>query len=258
MTATTAVRGRQGQAQGRLLRFRLDPAPGGAALAIAAGAAETLEAVEDQVEPPGELDGVVVPGLGELRRDLDEVRVVLEAGDGRRSCAARLRRRCRGSRSPCRVPAGRSRRCRRPGANRRGSPSSKEKPACAGSPSPRRGCAGSPARDGATPSSRSPSCGASAPPASRSPGGASRSASRGLRRELDLAEDDVDHAVEELVLVGDVLVERHRHDAELLREAAHAERLRARPRRRARRRLRSTRALLSGSRVAVFCFRHRP
>ena len=43
-------------------------------------------------------------------------------------------------------------------------------------------------------------------------------------RELDLAEDDVDHAIEELLLVRDVLVERHRHDAELLCEPAHAER----------------------------------
>jgi hypothetical protein len=33
-----------------------------------------------------------------------------------------------------------------------------------------------------------------------------------------------DHAVEELLLVCDVLVERHRHDAKLLCEPAHAER----------------------------------
>ena len=43
------------------------------------------------------------------------------------------------------------------------------------------------------------------------------------RRRLDLAEDDVDHAIEELILVRHVLVERHRHHAELLREPAHAE-----------------------------------
>ena len=43
------------------------------------------------------------------------------------------------------------------------------------------------------------------------------------RGRLDLAEDDVDHAIEELILVRHVLVERHRHHAELLREPAHAE-----------------------------------
>ena len=43
---------------------------------------------------------------------------------------------------------------------------------------------------------------------------------------LDLAEDDVDHPVEEVVLVGDVVVERHRLDAELLGELAHRELLR--------------------------------
>ena len=41
---------------------------------------------------------------------------------------------------------------------------------------------------------------------------------------LDLAEDDVDHAVEEVVLVGDVVVERHRLDAERLAELAHGQR----------------------------------
>ena len=42
---------------------------------------------------------------------------------------------------------------------------------------------------------------------------------------IDLADDDVEHAVEQLVLVGEVLVERHRHHVELLREPAHAERI---------------------------------
>ena len=42
--------------------------------------------------------------------------------------------------------------------------------------------------------------------------------------QVDLAEDQVDHAVEDVVLVGDVVVERHRLDAELLREPAHRER----------------------------------
>jgi hypothetical protein len=32
-------------------------------------AAEPVEAVEDQIEPPRELDGVVIPGLGELLSD---------------------------------------------------------------------------------------------------------------------------------------------------------------------------------------------
>ena len=43
---------------------------------------------------------------------------------------------------------------------------------------------------------------------------------------LDLAEDDVDHPVEEVVLVGDVVVERHRLDPELLGELAHRQLLR--------------------------------
>src|SRR4029453_5894280 len=41
--------------------------------------------------------------------------------------------------------------------------------------------------------------------------------------QFDLAEDRVDHAVEEVVFVGDVVVERHRGAAELLAELAHAE-----------------------------------
>ena len=48
-------------------------------------------------------------------------------------------------------------------------------------------------------------------------------------RRVDLADDDVEHAVEHLLLVGEVLVERHRDDAELLREPAHAERVDAVP-----------------------------
>jgi hypothetical protein len=42
-------------------------------------------------------------------------------------------------------------------------------------------------------------------------------------RRIDLADDDVDHPVEHLVLVRHVLVQRHRNDAELLGELAHAE-----------------------------------
>jgi hypothetical protein len=45
------------------------------------------------------------------------------------------------------------------------------------------------------------------------------------RRQLDLAEDDVDHLVEELLLVGHVVVERHRARAELVCELAHRQRL---------------------------------
>ena len=44
-------------------------------------------------------------------------------------------------------------------------------------------------------------------------------------RVLDLARDEVDHSDEDLVLVRDVVVERHRLDAEVLGEPAHAERV---------------------------------
>ena len=44
---------------------------------------------------------------------------------------------------------------------------------------------------------------------------------------LDLADDQLDDAVEQVVLVPDVAVERHRVDAELLAELAHAQRLEA-------------------------------
>jgi len=44
------------------------------------------------------------------------------------------------------------------------------------------------------------------------------------RRQVDLAEHQVHHAVEELVFVGHVVVERHGLDAEGLAEPAHAER----------------------------------
>jgi hypothetical protein len=43
-------------------------------------------------------------------------------------------------------------------------------------------------------------------------------------RQCNLGEDNVDHAVEELVLVGDVVVQRHRLDADGLAELSHAER----------------------------------
>ena len=43
--------------------------------------------------------------------------------------------------------------------------------------------------------------------------------------ELDLCEDDVDHAGDQFVFVGDVVVEGHRGDAELVGELAHAQRL---------------------------------
>src|SRR5438874_7264726 len=42
---------------------------------------------------------------------------------------------------------------------------------------------------------------------------------------IDLAEDDIDHAIEHVLLVPYVVIERHRLDAELVAELAHAERL---------------------------------
>ena len=44
---------------------------------------------------------------------------------------------------------------------------------------------------------------------------------------VQLPDDGVDHAVEQRLLVGDVVVERHRLDAELLAEAAHRQRTQA-------------------------------
>jgi hypothetical protein len=43
--------------------------------------------------------------------------------------------------------------------------------------------------------------------------------------EVDLSEDDVDHAVEKIFLVGHVVVQRHRLDPDRLAELAHAQRL---------------------------------
>src|SRR5438445_13136446 len=42
-------------------------------------------------------------------------------------------------------------------------------------------------------------------------------------RKLDLADDAVDHRVDEVTFVRDVVVERHRLDAERLRELSHRE-----------------------------------
>lgn len=42
---------------------------------------------------------------------------------------------------------------------------------------------------------------------------------------IDLADDYVDHAVEQLLFIPHVLVERHWYDAELLGDLAHARRL---------------------------------
>ena len=44
-------------------------------------------------------------------------------------------------------------------------------------------------------------------------------------RQVDLAEDEIHDAVQDPLLVGEVVVERHRLDAERLTELAHAERL---------------------------------
>ena len=43
--------------------------------------------------------------------------------------------------------------------------------------------------------------------------------------EVDLGRNEVDDAVDDVVLRGDVVVERHRLDAELLRDLPHAHRL---------------------------------
>ena len=47
----------------------------------------------------------------------------------------------------------------------------------------------------------------------------------GRRRRLGLGEDEVEDAVEDVVLVGDVVVQRHRLEAERLAELAHRQRL---------------------------------
>ncbi len=47
-------------------------------------------------------------------------------------------------------------------------------------------------------------------------------------RGIDLADDEVHHPADEVVLVGHVLVERHRHHVERLRQAAHGEGVQAR------------------------------
>ncbi len=46
---------------------------------------------------------------------------------------------------------------------------------------------------------------------------------RARHGQVDLGEDEVDDAVDDLVLVGEVVVERHRLDAEVLAEPAHAQ-----------------------------------
>ena len=42
---------------------------------------------------------------------------------------------------------------------------------------------------------------------------------------IDLGDHDVDHAAEQFVLAGDVLVQRHGHHAQLLRDLPHADAL---------------------------------
>src|SRR5450631_4341403 len=44
------------------------------------------------------------------------------------------------------------------------------------------------------------------------------------RRQLDLPEHHIDHAVEDLVLVRDVVVQRHGFDLQAVRQPAHGER----------------------------------
>ena len=43
--------------------------------------------------------------------------------------------------------------------------------------------------------------------------------------QFDLANDGINHPVQQVVLVGDVVVERHRLDRQLLAEPAHAQRV---------------------------------
>ena len=57
----------------------------------------------------------------------------------------------------------------------------------------------------------------------RSPAAAWPSSSRSRLGAADLAEDDVDHRVDEVVLVREVAVEGHGRDAEHLRQRAHGE-----------------------------------
>jgi len=47
--------------------------------------------------------------------------------------------------------------------------------------------------------------------------------SRSAGRQVDLAEDEVDAAIQDLVLAGEVVVQRHRLDPELLTELPHAQ-----------------------------------
>src|SRR6202035_2914317 len=46
-----------------------------------------------------------------------------------------------------------------------------------------------------------------------------------LWRQLNLAEDQIDEPIEDVLLIGDMVVERHRLDSKLLSEPAHGERL---------------------------------
>ena len=66
--------------------------------------------------------------------------------------------------------------------------------------------------------------GAPAPRGPRCSGGGSRCASCLGRGQDHLAVDEVDDAVDDLVLVGDVVVDGHRLDAQLLRERADRQR----------------------------------
>ena len=52
---------------------------------------------------------------------------------------------------------------------------------------------------------------------------------RAVAVDRDLADDELEHAVEEIVLVANVRVQRHRLDPELGAEAAHADGLDALP-----------------------------
>src|ERR1700733_11585570 len=66
-------------------RRRRHKAPPGRVGLPSGRTAAAVEAVEEEVESPGELDRVVESGLGELRRDLGQIWVVVERDDRLRS-----------------------------------------------------------------------------------------------------------------------------------------------------------------------------
>ena len=182
-----------------------------------------LEPVEDQVETERELDVVV-------------------AGAERAAVAGRRReRRDRGNgghRPARRRRLGRRRRRRvieqvlaepeDPAAQdvQRVVGELQREPAARGSPGSSRCGRESPGR--MCPAPRAPAAptgGGASPRARPGPGRAASPSSHRRAGPVDLADEDLDDAIQQVVLVPDVTVERHRLDAELLAELAHAERI---------------------------------